>query len=100
LLLPEFDPMHLKYQLRIKQLLFALTLIPLMSLANEADKPGAADPHAQHPGTASQPTNLEPVKAPGEGEAPKTEESSSKGLVVQRAPDFCMKKDPPPHCSE
>ena len=88
--------------LPIRTLLF-LALFPLLSLATEADK-AVADPHAQHHEAAPVPPAAEPVTpqvpAKVEPEPPKAEESSSKGLVVHRAPDFCMKKDPPPHCTE
>lgn len=97
--------MRSKHRSLIQQALLVLTLFPVLSLANEADKPVIADPHAQHhdvtpqtPAAAASVTAPAPTKP--EAEAPKTEESSSKGLVVHRAPDFCMKKDPPPHCSE
>lgn len=96
--------MDSKRNLLIQIAFFVIALSPLLSLANEADQP-VAEPHAQHHETAptapnpSDPGNPQaPAKV--EPEAPKAEESSSKGLVVHRAPDFCMKKDPPPHCSE
>jgi|GEM_PF-3638055 hypothetical protein len=97
--------MRSKYLTHIQRALLALTLCPLLSHANEADKPVVTDPHAQHhDATPQTPPAAATVTAPAptkpEAEAPKTEESSSKGLVVHRAPDFCMKKDPPPHCSE
>lgn len=88
----------------IRKTLAVLLLFPLLSLANEAEKP-AADPHAPHHGAtppAASPEASAPAEVPAkvEPEAPKAEESSSKGLIVNRAPDFCMKKDPPPHCAE
>lgn len=96
--------MHSRHSLRIQQALLVFSLLPLLSLANEADQPVVADPHAPHheatPQTPPPATATPPAAAKTEGEAPKTEESSGKGLVVHRAPDFCMKKDPPPHCSE
>jgi len=95
--------MHQKLPFHIQPLLAALIVFPLLSLANEADKPVAdpkAQPHQPAPATTSaEPANAQ-TPAKTEPETAKTEESSSKGLVVHRAPDFCMKKDPPPHCSE
>lgn len=64
-----------------------------------------ASPHDSHHSTAAPAsTDTQNVQEP---EAPKSAtesqasgESTTKGLTVHRAPDFCMKKDPPPHCSE
>lgn len=87
----------------IRKTLTVLILFPLLSLANEAEKP-AADPHAAHhvatPQATSPESSVPQTPAKVEPEAPKAEESSGKGLIVNRAPDFCMKKDPPPHCAE
>lgn len=87
----------------ISKTLMVLILFPLLCLANEAEKP-TADPHAAHhvatPQATSPESSVPEAPAKVEPEAPKAEESSSKGLIVNRAPDFCMKKDPPPHCAE
>ena len=96
--------MHSRHPLHVQQALLVFPLLPLLSLANEADNTVVADPHAPHHEATPQMAPSEPPTPPGaaklEAEAPETGESSGKGLVVHRAPDFCMKKDPPPHCSE
>lgn len=87
----------------IRKALIALALYPLAGIANEGEKPVAAPlaPHqAPGPVTHGPEASAPPTPATAEPETPKTEEPSGKGLVVNRAPDFCMKKDPPPHCTE
>lgn len=88
--------------------LLACCLITGMSsatvLAQDAETIPASPHDAHHSTAAPTTTDTQKVQEP---EAPKsgaesqaTGESTSKGLPVHRAPDFCMKKDPPPHCSE
>ena len=95
--------MPLRQPSRIRHALSAFLLVPLLAVAAEGTQP-VTDPNAAHPATAPVSPHGEAVTpqtpAPVEPEAPKTEAPSGKGLVVNRAPDFCMKKDPPPHCAE
>ena len=92
----------------MKSTFFACCLMAGISsaaaLAQDAETIPASPHDAHHSTTAPVTTDTQKVQEP---EAPKaatesqaTGESTSKGLTVHRAPDFCMKKDPPPHCSE
>ncbi len=85
--------------------ILTLVLFMVQPLAHAAESETApSDPNIPHhtptaaPSDAGTPNAIAPVNEPTE--TPVSEESSSKGLKVHRAPDFCMKKDPPPHCSE
>lgn len=88
----------------IRKSILLFLLPPLQCLAIE-DAQALKDPNnAVHSGTtpSKAPLDTSGPGAPDKGtaEAAPGEEHSGKGLIVNRAPDFCMKKDPPPHCTE
>lgn len=90
-------------QKHVSILTLILFMVPPLAHAAEGET-APSDPSIPHlaptatPGDAG--TSNATAPANESPEAPVSEESSSKGLKVHRAPDFCMKKDPPPHCSE
>jgi hypothetical protein len=92
----------------MKSTLLACCLMAVINsataLAQDADTIPATPHDAHHSTTAPVTTDTQKIQEQeppkSETDSPATGESTSKGLTVHRAPDFCMKKDPPPHCSE
>jgi hypothetical protein len=100
--------MNLRKETFLTGSLLGLILGTSIAMAQDPET-ASQDPHAQHHtgSTPAAPVAEKPAEpsqanpsAPADASAEKAGESSSKGLVVHRAPDFCMKKDPPPHCAE
>ena len=100
--------MNLQHLTILSGSLLGLILGTSIAMAQDPET-APQDPHAQHHtgSTPAAPVAEKPTEpsqatpsAPADASTEKAGESSSKGLVVHRAPDFCMKKDPPPHCAE